>query len=154
MLLAGLVVVAWLVLKLFASILLPFVAASGIAYVLDPPCSRLARARLPRGLAALMLILGLILVMLLFALLLYPLIVNQIGLLVGHVPDYVRGLSLFAGRMIARLQQHLGPEYVDAKLSDLVSAQFGAMIGFRGHRDHACGRRRLCPVQRAVPAWW
>jgi predicted PurR-regulated permease PerM len=129
-LLAGVIVVFWLVLNLFASILLPFVAASGIAYVLHPPCTYLARARLPRGIAALILILGLILMMLLFALLLYPLIVNQIALLVDHVPDYVRGLSLFAGRMIARLQQHLGPEIVDAKLSDLVSGQFGDMFGF------------------------
>jgi hypothetical protein len=39
-LLAAVIVVAWLVLNLFASILLPFVAASGIAYVLDPPCTR------------------------------------------------------------------------------------------------------------------
>ena len=129
-LLAGVIVVAWLVLNLFASILLPFVAASGIAYVLHPPCTRLERAKLPRGIAALILIVGLLLVMLLCALLLYPLIINQISLLVGHVPDYVRGLSRFAGRMIARLQQHLGPEYVDAKLSDLVSGQFGAMLGF------------------------
>jgi predicted PurR-regulated permease PerM len=129
-LLAGVIVVFWLVLNLFDAILLPFVAASGIAYVLDPPCTYLARARLPRGIAALFLIVGLILLMLLFALLLYPLIINQISLLVGHVPEYVRGLSLFAGRMIARLQQHLGPEYVDAKLSDLVSGQFGAMLGF------------------------
>ena len=129
-LLAGVVVVAWLLLNLFASILLPFVAASGIAYVLHPPCTHLVRARVPRGLASLILILGLILLMFLFALLLYPMIINQISLLVGHVPDYVRGLSLFAGRMIARLQQHLGPEYVDAKLSDLVSGQFGAMLGF------------------------
>jgi predicted PurR-regulated permease PerM len=123
-------VVAWLVLNLFASILLPFVAASGIAYVLHPPCTHLTRLRVPRGLASLILILGLIMMMFLFALLLYPMIVNQISLLVGHVPDYVRGLSLFAGKLIARLQQHLGPEYVDAKLSDLVSGQFGAMLGF------------------------
>ena len=129
-LLAGVVVVAWLALNLFASILLPFVAASGIAYVLHPPCTRLTRLRVPRGLASLILILGLIMVMFLFALLLYPMIVNQISLLVGHVPDYARGLSQFAGRMIARLQQHLGPDYVDAKLSDLVSGQFGAMLGF------------------------
>jgi predicted PurR-regulated permease PerM len=120
----------WLSLNLFASILMPFVAASGIAYVLDPPCSRLARARIPRPLAAMLLILSLILIGLLFVLLLYPLIVSQIGLLVGHVPAYVRGLSSFAARLIARLQQHLGPEYVDAKLSDLVSGQFGSIVSF------------------------
>jgi predicted PurR-regulated permease PerM len=130
LLMGGLIIVVWLTLNLFASILLPFVAASGIAYVLDPPCTRLARAHVPRGLAALILILGLILLAFLFALLLYPLIVNQIGILVGHVPDYVRALSAFASKTIAALQQHLGPEYVDAKLSDLVSNQFGAMIGF------------------------
>jgi predicted PurR-regulated permease PerM len=139
-LLAAVIVVGWLALNLFASILLPFVAASGIAYVLDPPCTHLVRARVPRGLAALFLILGLILMMLLFALLLYPLIVNQIALLVGHVPDYVRGLSAFAAKLIARLQQHLGPEYVDAKLSDLVSGQFGAMLSFiAGATSHLVG---------------
>ena len=44
-LLVGLVVVSWLALQLFASILLPFVAAAGIAYILDPPASRLNSAR-------------------------------------------------------------------------------------------------------------
>ena len=40
-LLAGLLVVVWLGLQLFASILLPFVVAAGIAYFLDPPTGRL-----------------------------------------------------------------------------------------------------------------
>jgi predicted PurR-regulated permease PerM len=120
----------WMALNLFASILMPFVAAAGIAYVLDPPCSRMARAHIPRPLAAMLMILGLMLMGVLFLLLLYPLIISQIGLLVGHVPDYVRGLSAFAARLIARLQQHLGPEYVDAKLSDLVSGQFGSIVSF------------------------
>jgi len=130
-LLVSLLVAVWVALQLFASILLPFVAASGIAYVLHPFCDRMTRAKIPRGLASLILIAGLILVMLIFALLLYPLIVNQIGLLVGHIPDYVRGLGAFASKLIARLQQHLGPDYaVDAKLSELVSGQAGAMLTF------------------------
>jgi predicted PurR-regulated permease PerM len=123
-------VAIWYVVSLFASILLPFVAAAGIAYVLDPLCSRVTRARIPRGLASLFLVVGMILLMLLFVLLLYPLIVSQLGLLVEHVPDYVRGLSTFAAKLIARLQQHLGPEYVDAKLSDLVSGQAGTVVNF------------------------
>ena len=129
-LLAGILVAFWLALALFASILLPFVAACGIAYVLDPACSRLARAHIPRGLASLLLVIGIILAGLLFVLLLYPIIIQQIGLLVGHVPDYAQGLSNFAGRLIARLQQNLGPDYVDAKLSELVSGQAGAMLTF------------------------
>ncbi len=129
-LLAGVLVALWLTLELFASILLPFVAACGIAYVMDPFCSRLSRVRVPRSLASLLLVVGLILAVLAFALLLYPIILHQIGLLVGHVPDYAQGLSAFAARMIARLQQSLGPDYVDAKLSELVSGQAGAMMTF------------------------
>ena len=129
-LLAGVIVAAWLALRLFEPVLLPFVAAAGIAYVLDPACTRLTRARVPRSFASLLLVLGLITAMLLFVLLLYPLILDQIGLLVGRVPSYVRGLSTFAAKMIAQLQQHLGPEYVDAKLSELVSSQAGAMLEF------------------------
>jgi predicted PurR-regulated permease PerM len=129
-LLVGVLVVFWLVLQLFDSILLPFVAAAGIAYVLDPFCTPMARARIPRGLAALLLVVGLVLLVLLFALLLYPLVLSQIALLVGRVPSYVREVSVFASKSIAQLQQHLGPEYVDAKLSDLVSGQAGAMLSF------------------------
>jgi predicted PurR-regulated permease PerM len=129
-LLAGIVVVLWLVLQLFASILLPFVAAAGIAYVLDPLCTPMARARIPRGLAALLLVIGLITAVMLFVLLLYPLLVSQVALLVGRIPAYAREVSSFAAKSIAQLQQHLGPEYVDAKLSDLVSGQAGAIVVF------------------------
>ena len=129
-LLVGLLVVVGLGLQLFASILLPFVAAAGIAYVLDPFCTRMQRAGMPRGLASVLLIIGVIAAGLLFVLLLYPLILSQLGLLVGRVPDYVRGVSAFAAKSIAQLQQHLGPEYVDARLSELVSSQAGAMLTF------------------------
>jgi predicted PurR-regulated permease PerM len=128
-LLAGIVVALWLMLQLFASILLPFVAAAGIAYVLDPFCRRLAKLRMPRGLAALLLVIALVTAVLLFALLLYPLALSQVALLVGRVPDYVRALSNFAAKSIAQLRQHW-PDYVDAKLSDLVSSQAGAMLSF------------------------
>jgi predicted PurR-regulated permease PerM len=129
-LLAGLLVAAWLALQLFASILLPFVAAAGIAYFLDPPASRLARAGFSRGFAALLLIITLIAAGLLFALLLYPLILSQIGVLIARVPSYVDSLRAFLTLSISRLQQHLGPEYVDEKLRDLVGGQAGAMLSF------------------------
>jgi predicted PurR-regulated permease PerM len=64
----ALLVVTWLALQLFASVLLPFVAAAGIAYVLDPPTSRLVRLGMPRGAAALLMLLALIAAALLFAL--------------------------------------------------------------------------------------
>lgn len=129
-LLAAIIVALWFGLQLFASILAPFVAGAGIAYVLDPLCTRMQRAGVPRTVAALLCVIGLITAVLLFALLLYPLVVSQIGLLVGRVPSYVQGLSTFAAKSIAQLQEHLGPEYVDAKVSELVSGQAGAMLGF------------------------
>ena len=79
---AGLLVAIWLVLRLFDSVLAPFVAAAVMAYALDPPTRYLTRLGVPRGLAALLMILALLFALLLFALLLYPLILAQIGLLV------------------------------------------------------------------------
>jgi predicted PurR-regulated permease PerM len=129
-LLAGVGLVLLLALQLFGSILLPFVAAAIIAYVLDPACTRLTRAGLGRGPAALLLVVGMIAAVLLFALLLYPVILNQLSTLIGRVPDYIRALSAFAAQTIERARQHLGRDYINAKLSELVSSQAGAMLGF------------------------
>ncbi len=129
-LLVGLLVAAWLALQLFASILLPFVAAAGIAYFLDPPASRLTRAGAPRSISALLMIVGLIGAGLLFILLLYPLVVVQFGLLLSRVPAYVQALQSWAGKLIIELQERLGPGFVDSHLRDLVGSQAGAMLYF------------------------
>src|SRR5207237_432055 len=91
---------------------------------------RLTRAGVPRGIAALVMILALIAAGLLFAFLLYPLIVSQIGLLIGRVPQYITQLQHWARELITRLQETLGRQYVDDKLRDLVGGQAGAMLGF------------------------
>jgi predicted PurR-regulated permease PerM len=124
----GLLVVAWLVLQLFASVLAPFVAAAGIAYVLDPPTTRLTRLGLNRGIAALMMILVLLAAVLLFVLLLYPLILQQIGLLLGRIPQYVQLLQRWASTVLSDLQQNFGSDVVNDKLRDLVSSQAGNML--------------------------
>ena len=129
-LVVGLLVVAWLALQLFASVLAPFVAAAGIAYVLDPPTTRLTRLGLGRGLAALLMILGLLAAVLLFALLLYPLILQQIGLLLGRIPQYVQLLQRWASTVLTDLQQNFGSDVVNDKLRDLVSSQAGNMLSF------------------------
>ena len=129
-LLAGMLVVAYVALYLFASILLPFVAAAGIAYFLDPPATRLTRAGVPRGLAAFLVIGALLAAGLLFALLLYPLLLAQLGLLVSRAPAYANAVRGWAGEIIIRLQDSFGPEYIDGKLRDLVGAQAGSMLSF------------------------
>ena len=129
-LLAGLAILIYFAFSLFASILLPFVVAAGIAYFLDPPTTRLARGGVPRGAAALLMILALVTACLLFALLLYPLLLAQIGLLIGRVPSYVNAVRTWAGDVIVLLQDRLGSEYVDGKLRDVVGGQAGAMLSF------------------------
>jgi predicted PurR-regulated permease PerM len=129
-LVVSLVVVAWLALQLFASVLAPFVAAAGIAYVLDPPTTRLTRLGLGRGLAALFVILALLAGVLLFALLLYPLILQQIGLLLGRIPQYVQLLQRWASEVIMDLQTNFGSDVVNDKLRDVVSSQAGNMLTF------------------------
>lgn len=125
---AALLVGGWVVLQLFASVLLPFVAAAGTAYFLDPPASRLTRLGVPRGAAALLMIVALVAIALLFALLLYPLILAQIGILIARLPDYVGSIRSFATNVIEHLHQRLGPEFVDEKLRDLVAGQAGTML--------------------------
>ena len=129
-LLFGLAAIFLLVLYLFSSILLPFVAAAGIAYFLDPPTTHLTRLGVPRGAAACMVVFALLAACLLFALLLYPLLVAQVGLLIARAPTYASEIRAWAGDVIIRLQDTFGPEYVDGKLRDLVGGQAGSMMAF------------------------
>lgn len=131
-LLVGLLVGGSLALQLFASILLPFVLAAGVAYFLDPLTSRLERTGMPRGAASLLLLMALLLCALLFILLLYPLIISQVGLFLSRLPSYARLISDFADDLLAQLQQRLGPEVVDARLRQLVVSQAGSVLGFLG----------------------
>lgn len=129
-LLAGLLVATWLMLQLFASILLPFVVAAGIAYFLDPLASRLARIGLPRGLGAVLLLLALLVVVLLVVLLIYPLILAQLGLLIARLPTYVTLARSSADALLVSLQEQLGPEFVDERLRVLVASQTGTVLAF------------------------
>ncbi|HTN11800.1 MAG TPA: AI-2E family transporter [Acetobacteraceae bacterium] len=129
-LLVGLLVVAWFALQWFASILLPFVAAAGVAYFLDPLASQLDRWGLRRSIGALLLIVALLTSVLLFALLLYPLILSQLGELLGRMPTYAAQVQHFAETLIANAQQRLGEEFVDTKLRELVGGQAGAVLSF------------------------
>ena len=127
-LIIGLLVVFWLALQLFASVLAPFVAAAVIAYALDPPTTRLTRLGMRRGGAALAMLLALIAAALFFALLLYPLVIVQVGLLVNRIPQYATLLQGWAREVLTHLQENFGPDLVNDKLRDLVSGQAGSML--------------------------
>lgn len=124
----GLLAALWLAMQLFSSVLAPFVAAAVIAYALDPPTTRLTRMGLPRGAAALVMMLTVIAAALLFALLLYPLVIVQVGLLVNRIPQYATLLQGWAREVLTHLQENFGPDLVNDKLRDLVSGQAGSML--------------------------
>ncbi|MGE0222785.1 MAG: AI-2E family transporter [Acetobacteraceae bacterium] len=124
----GLLIVAWLALQLFGSVLAPFVTAAVMAYALDPLTTRLTRIGLSRGVSALVMIIISVTAVLLFALLLYPLLINQISLLIYRIPQYAMLLQSWASTMLTDLQQNFGSEVVNDKLRDLVSGQAGSML--------------------------
>lgn len=128
---AALVLVV-LFLRLFASILLPFVAAAGIAYFLDPAVSALTRLGLPRSLGTAIMLLAMIAGGALCILLLYPLISAQITLLAQQLPGMVTNLQNFATHEINHIQHKLGHGFVSSKLKALVSSEAGNIMGFAG----------------------
>jgi predicted PurR-regulated permease PerM len=117
---------------LFSAILTPFVLATCVAYFMDPPASSMARAGIPRSLAAALLCLLLILIGLLGLLLLYPLILAQIGVLLARLPSYVATIGSNMRDLLINLEAAAGPDVVDARLRELVVSQAGQMVSFLG----------------------
>jgi len=121
-----------LALNVFASILLPFLAAAGIAYFLDPVANWLRRLGVPRPLSAFVLVLGLFALVVLFLLLLYPLILAQLNLLIFRIPAYASLLSSLVRDLLVAAEDRLGPEFVDARLRELALGQVSGILSFIG----------------------
>lgn len=119
-----------LLLHTFAGVLLPFVLAATLAYLLDPIADRLQRLGVPRGLSAFVLLLGFLAVLFAFLLIIYPLLTAQFFLLLSRLPDYVAALrDLFRDALIA-LAQAMGEEFVDTRLRELAAQQITNLIGW------------------------
>jgi predicted PurR-regulated permease PerM len=116
----------------FSPILTPFVLAGCIAYFLDPVATRMQRLGLRRPLGAFLLIFALFAACLLAMLLLYPLVIQQIGVLLTRLPAYVTGITDLVRQALERAQEAFGPEVVDAQLRDLAVRQAASMVTFLG----------------------
>ncbi|QXM23449.1 AI-2E family transporter [Elioraea tepida] len=119
-----------LALHLFAGILLPFVVAALIAYLLDPLADRLEAIGMPRGLAAFLLVTGVFALFVLFLLLFYPLLLAQLTILISRIPDYVGALRVLITESLLWLADTLGPEVVDRRLRELAVGQAAGMLGW------------------------
>lgn len=117
-------------LHVFSGVLLPFVLAATIAYLLDPLATRLQHAGVPRGLSAFVLLLAVIAIVFAFLLLIYPLLTAQFFLLLQRIPDIVAAIrDLFRDALIA-LAEALGEEFVDAPLRELAARQINSLVGW------------------------
>ena len=98
---------------LFEEILLPFVAGIGIAYLLDPLADRLQRLGLPRGLAALAVLVLFGMIMIAVLLLIVPMLQAQIIELVRRSPEYLAALQRRLLELAELAETRLAPEDVD-----------------------------------------
>jgi len=126
------ILVFWLFLRLFSSILMPFVVAAGLAYFLDPLVSRLARLGINRTVGASLLLAAFVLFVALFVLLLYPVISSQASALVTNLPAYIKTAQTDFGYLVTDLQRRLGPGAMSQKLRDIAANQAGTIVSFFG----------------------
>jgi predicted PurR-regulated permease PerM len=108
---------------LLRDILLPFVAAMAVAYLLDPLASRLERWGLPRAAAALAIIAAFFAGALTLAVALLPVAYRQLAGLFERLPDYAERLRELVAPLAARVLGGVDPA---AKLD------FTAMLGGGG----------------------
>ncbi len=128
----GLLAALGFALWLFSTILTPFVLAACMAYFLDPVATRMSRWGVPRGIAASLLILLLIAFALLCLLLLYPLLVQQINVLLARLPAYISVIGTLVRDALSRLEEAMGPDVVDTRLQDLAVGQVGTVLSYVG----------------------
>ena len=102
-----------ILLVLFQSILLPFVAGMAVAYFLDPVADRLENAGLSRTLATSIITAAFIVVVILFLIFAVPLLQGQIIDFLGNLPDYFHAAKGWAEPMIERWTSKIDPEQSD-----------------------------------------
>lgn len=122
----------WFCLRLFSSILTPFVVAAGLAYFLDPAVTRLERLGIARPAGAFIILIASILALVVFILLLYPVIASQAAAFVANLPAYIKTAQTGIAGMIAQLEHRLGPGVISQKLNALAASQAGAIVAFAG----------------------
>jgi predicted PurR-regulated permease PerM len=122
----------WLFYRLFASIMMPFAVAAGLAYFLDPAVTRMERIGLRRPAGALLIIAGFAVLLAFLIIALYPVIAEQGSALVTNLPGYIKTAQADFGKLVLDLQHRLGPGAMSAKLRDLAANQAGTVMSFAG----------------------
>jgi len=85
----GFVLILCLLLYLLNDILLPFVIGFALAYFLDPVTDQLEKWRVPRGLAAFLVLIGFMLILLTIGMAFWPILANQASSFVHNLPQLI-----------------------------------------------------------------
>jgi len=114
---------------LLSGILLPFVAAFGIAYLLAPLVDRLERARLSRTLATLVVLLLFVLALALMVMLILPLIEVEVSQLSRLAPTALDQGRQQVQQLMKMAQERLSTEDA-ARLRDMAGSWSSAALGW------------------------
>lgn len=127
--LAGLILLL-IALYLLSGILLPFIAGIAVAYFLDPIADRLQRWRVPRGLAAALVLGVFFLLGVAAALLVVPVLQQQIFGLAARLPGYVAALRENVLPVLAELLARAGTDFHDDSLRQAMGGVTAEVAGF------------------------
>jgi len=127
------ILIIWFCLRLFSSILTPFVVAAGLAYFLDPAVTKLNEFGIRRPLGTFIILATAVLVFVAFVLVLYPVIESQAISFATNLPAYIKTAQNDFGKIVAALERRLGPGAMSQKLNDIAANQAGAIIAFAGN---------------------
>ena len=125
-------IIFWFCLRLFSSILTPFVVAAGLAFFLDPGVTRLERLGIGRPYGTVIILAAAVLVVVVFVLLLYPIIASQAVAFATNLPAYIKTAQNGFGRIVSLTEHRLGPGAMSQKLNDIAANQAGALVSFAG----------------------
>jgi len=122
---------AVLLLYLLGPILMPFVAAGILAYICNPLVQRLSARKMPRTLAVVLVMGGLLLLSGLLLLIMLPLLEKEISLFVMRVPDWIDAART---HLLPQLQQWLGVslEWDSRALKNLLLSHWQSAGGVAG----------------------
>jgi predicted PurR-regulated permease PerM len=101
------VAVVVLLLYLLSPILTPFVAAAILAYICNPLVQRMSVQRMPRTLAVVLVMGGLLLLLALLLLIMLPLLEKEVSLFMARLPDWIDAAR---ARLLPQLQLWFGAE--------------------------------------------
>lgn len=108
-----------LIVFVLRSAVLPFILGAAVAYLLNPAVTRLGRAGLSRGPAAMLILGGFLLAVFALAAIVLPIIVRELAELARNAPEYLRNLAETLRPFISRVEGMLGVTH-DQAMENLI----------------------------------